>query len=243
MEAPSSYLIGLLHNFSFAPGYNWVKPLSPRALWSNPVLSLSDGHRASSSIASPRRELPDAATCHPFLLGTSARVLRPKPVNSPPMVLRPKPPNPLTSSILHMRPSPLDTCHRRPRPAGRQVLRAPARLACPPSWLGQHGHSHVHLRLSMSQMSATMAGLPASWSLGPSLTSVLHHSRSISTARLYLTFTLSSTTASKLHTCTTQAKRHVAHISFAMVELVTTQPSSWITLIITHHKTKHKGTF
>jgi hypothetical protein len=28
-----------------------------------------------------------------------------------------------------------------------------------------------------------------------------------------------------------------------MVGLVTTQPSSWIILTITHHKTKHKGTF
>jgi hypothetical protein len=51
-----------------------------------------------------------------------------------------------------------------------------------------------------------------------------------------LTFTSPSTTASVLHTCTTQAKRHVAHKAFAKVELVTTQPTSWVTLIITHHK-------
>jgi hypothetical protein len=82
------------------------------------------------------------------------------------MVLRPKPPNPLTSSVLHTRLPPLDTCHRRPRPAVRQVLLSPARLAHPPYWLGQHGYSHVHLRSSMSQMSATVAGHPASWSLG-----------------------------------------------------------------------------
>jgi hypothetical protein len=94
----------------------------------------------------------------------------------------------------------------------------------------------------MSQMPATTAGHPASWSLGPSLMSALHHSRSIGMARLYLTFTSPSTTASELHTCTTRAKRHVAHIAFVMVGLVTTQ-HSWITLIITHHKTKHKGTF
>jgi hypothetical protein len=141
--APSSYLTGLLHNPSFAPGYNWVRPLSPRALWSNPVLSSSDGHRASSSVASSRRELYDAATCHPFLLGTSARVLRLKPVNPPPMVLRPKPPNPLVSSVLHTRPLPWRVSL--PSSIGRPPsFLSPARLARPPSWLGQHGHSHVH---------------------------------------------------------------------------------------------------
>jgi hypothetical protein len=114
---------------------------------------------------------------------------------------------------------------------------SPARLTRPLSWLGQHDHSHVHLRLSMSQMSTTAAGHPASWSLGPSLMSALHRSRSVGAARLYLTFTSASTTASELHTCTTQAKRHVAHIAFAMVGLVTTQPTLWITLTITHHKT------
>jgi hypothetical protein len=95
----------------------------------------------------------------------------------------------------------------------------------------------------MSQVWATTASHPSSWSLGPNLTSALHRSRSVGTARPYLTFTSPSTTASKLHTCTTQAKRHVTHIAFTMVGLVTTQPSSWITLTITHHKTNHKGTF
>jgi hypothetical protein len=73
-------------------------------------------------VASPRRELPDAATCRLFLLETSAWVLRPKLVNPPPMVLRPKPPNSLVSSVLRTRSPLLDTCRRRPRPAGRQVL-------------------------------------------------------------------------------------------------------------------------
>jgi hypothetical protein len=105
---------------------------------------------------------------------------------------------PPVSSILHTRPPPLDTCHRRPRSAVRQVLLSPARLACPPSWFGQHSHFHVHLCLSMSQMSTTAAGHPASWSLGPSLTSVLHRSWSIDTARPYLTFISPSTTVSEL---------------------------------------------
>jgi hypothetical protein len=128
MGAPSFYLTWLLHNSSFAPGYNWVKPLSPRALWSNLVSSSFDGRCASSSVALAWCELPDAAMCHMFLLGTSARVLRHKPVNPPLMVLRPKPPNPLASSVLYTRPPLLDTCHRHPRPASRQVLWAPLDL-------------------------------------------------------------------------------------------------------------------
>jgi hypothetical protein len=32
-----------------------------------------------------------------------------------------------------------------------QVLLSLARLVCPPSWLGQYGHSHVHLHLSISR--------------------------------------------------------------------------------------------
>jgi hypothetical protein len=71
----------------------------------------------------------------------------------------------------------------------------------------------------------------------PSLTSALYRSRSIGTVHLYLTFSSLSTTTIELHTCTTQAKRHVAYIAFVMVELITTQPTLWITLIITHHKT------
>ena len=69
---------------------------------------------------------------------------------------------------------------------------------------------HILLHSSMSQMSATAAGHLASWSLGPSLTSAIQCSRSIGTTRLYLTFTLPSTTASELHTCAPQAKRHAA---------------------------------
>jgi hypothetical protein len=70
------------------------------------------------------------------------------------MVLRPKPSNRSASSVLHTRPPPFDTCHLH----------------------GQHGHSHVFSRLSMSQVSATAASHPGSGSLGPSLTSVLHPS-------------------------------------------------------------------
>jgi hypothetical protein len=70
------------------------------------------------------------------------------------MVLRPKPSNRSASSVLHTRPPPSDACYLH----------------------GQHGHSHVFSRLSMSQVSASAASHPASGSLGPSLMSVLHPS-------------------------------------------------------------------
>jgi hypothetical protein len=60
-----------------------------------------------SSFASTRT--PRCCPCCPFLLGTSAWVLRSKPVNQPPMVLRPKSPNPFATSVLHMH-TPSDTC-------------------------------------------------------------------------------------------------------------------------------------
>jgi isopentenyl phosphate kinase len=56
-----------------------------------------------------------------------------------------------------------------------------------------------------------------------------------------LTFTSPSAIVSVLHTYTTQAKRHVVHKTFAKVGLVTAQPTSWITLTITHHKTNTQG--
>jgi hypothetical protein len=203
MGAPSSYLTRLLHNPNFAPGYNWVKPLSPRVLWSNPVSSSFDGHRASSSVASPRRKLPDAATCRPFLHGTSTRVLRPKPINTPPMVLRSKPKNLFACSVLHTHPLLMVLRTKPPNPPCRRVsdLRQAWRL-CLPSWLDPPASAkchdaivfhldsidvvfitHVHLRLLMSQMLAIAASHPASWSLSPSLMSVLHRSWSIGMAR------------------------------------------------------------
>jgi hypothetical protein len=119
-----------------------------------------------------------------FLLGTSARVLRPKPINRPPMVLRPKPSN---------------------RPWVAYSIRIPRRSTCvtavlywptaKSSWAPLD--SHVRRLDSVNtvtpmytcacrcpQMSATAASHLASWSLGLSLTSVLHRSWSIGTARL-----------------------------------------------------------
>jgi hypothetical protein len=182
-------------------------------------------------------------TCRPFLLGTSARVLRPKSVNPSPMVLRLKPLNPLASSVLHTRPPPLDTCHRRPRPAGHQVLWAPLnlhvlRLDSVNKITPMYTCACLCLRCHPPRLVTRPSGPSVQASHPP-----FHHSRFIGMTRLYLTFTPPSTTVFELHTCTTQAKRYVAHIAFAMVGLITTQPSSWITLTITHHKTKHKGTF
>jgi hypothetical protein len=57
-----------------------------------------------------------------FLLGTSVRVLRPKPRNHPPNGFEAQTIKPSASSVLHTRPLPLDACHRHPRPAGRQIF-------------------------------------------------------------------------------------------------------------------------
>jgi hypothetical protein len=174
-----------------------------------PSVIFINGHHASSSVASPRRELPDAAMCHPFLLRTSARVLRPKPINPPLMVLRPKPPNTLVSSVLHTRPPLLDTCHYCPRPTDRQVLWAPS--TCTSFVLTRSIRSLPCTLARVDVPDVSHRGwLPDLWSLGPSLTFALHRSQSIGTARPYSTFTSSSTTASKLYTCIIQAKRHVA---------------------------------
>jgi hypothetical protein len=115
----------------------------------------------------------------------------------------------------------LDRCHRRPRPIS---------MPSPPEPRSTRT-STVLTRSTLSLLCLLRT------CRCPSLTSVLHRSRSIDTARFYLTFTSPSTTASELHTCTTRVKRHVAYIAFAMVGLVTTQPTLWITLTITHYKT------
>ena len=73
----------------------------------------SSGHRAPHEVASPRCELLDAATCRPFLLRTSTRVLRSKAAK------------PASSSVLHMRPPLLDMCHHHPRPTGPPCIPEP----------------------------------------------------------------------------------------------------------------------
>jgi hypothetical protein len=83
---------------------------------------------------------------------------------------------------------------------------------------------------------ATQPTGPSVQASRPSFTPPVHRHGTSS-----LTFTSPSATASVLHTCTTQAKRHVAHKDFTKVALVTTQPISWITLRITHHKTNTQG--
>jgi hypothetical protein len=68
--APS--LIRAITHSPFAPRYFGVNQLATGVFRSNSMYSSSDGHHALHEIASPRRELLDAATCGPFLLGTSA---------------------------------------------------------------------------------------------------------------------------------------------------------------------------
>jgi len=86
-----------------------------------------------------------------FLLGTSARVLRPKPVNRPPDGFEAQTIKPSMSSILHTRPPQLDACHLRPRPSGPQVFRS-LRSTCTCAVLTRSTRSllHIHLCLSIS---------------------------------------------------------------------------------------------
>jgi hypothetical protein len=107
----------------------------------------------------------------------------------------------------------------------RSDLHGRFRFLCHLYLFWSHDFSGIDYQVSAPHLSTTL------------LTSVLHHCRSVGMARLYLTFTSSSTAAFELYTCTTQGRRHVTHIAFTMVGLVTTQPTSWFTLTITHHKT------
>ena len=143
---------------------------------------LIDGHRAFSPVASLRREFPDAATCRPSRIGTSARVLRPKP------------PNRAASSVPCTRPPPTRVL---PPQTSTAVALSTRSL-------------HVSSRSSMSQVSATTACHPAIWSLSPSLTSALHHSRSIGTARPPWPSPRRRLPDPQLGTCTTRTKKHVA---------------------------------
>ena len=150
MGHPHPYLIGVLHNPKLLPD-KLSEPPNPKALWSNSIFYRSDGHASCTNLIrlDATSVIPPRAA--PFLLGTSAWVLRPKSENRPPVVLWLKPPNPLASSVLHTHPPLLDTCHRRPRPLGRQVLQS-LRSTCTSAILTRSTRSllHVHLRLSMS---------------------------------------------------------------------------------------------
>jgi hypothetical protein len=101
MGALSSYLTGLLHNLSFALTY------------------FESNHLIRGHYDPTRGNLHLMATCRPFLLETSARVLRPKPVKPATDGFEARTTKPPASSVLHTRPPPLDTCHRRPRPTVR----------------------------------------------------------------------------------------------------------------------------
>ena len=134
-------------------------------------MSRSDGHRASSPVASPRRKLPDAATCRPSSLVDSARVLRPKPRKTR-----------LHGSVARTRPRLGRFCGRNRRNPPWPVL-----------WTKPPKPHHV-LALAGVPTCQSLQSRPASQSLSPSLTSAQHRSRS-GTARLYLTFTSPSSTA------------------------------------------------
>ena len=90
---------------------------------------------------------------------------------------------PSAGSVLHTRSRPSDACHHRPRPVGPPSPPEPRSTHASAVLTRSTPSLHVFLHLLMFQVSATAASRPASRSLGPSLTSVLHRSRSVGTAR------------------------------------------------------------
>jgi hypothetical protein len=142
MRAPSSYLTGLLHNPSFTPIYFESNHLT-RGRYGPTRGNLHPMTSAPFRIASPWRKLLDAATCSPFLLGTSAWVLRPKPVKPATDDFETQTTKPPASSVLHTRPPLLDTCHRCPRPAVHQGHISTFCSQSPPWWVHcQHQHTN-----------------------------------------------------------------------------------------------------
>ena len=133
-----------------------------------------------------------------------AWILRPKSRNPPPMVFRAQPPNHAPGfEAQTWKPSSDGFSGYTTKPAASSTLRCVPRRHVPPRprhparrvlWsllLDPHVRrldlvntvTNALLRLSMSQVSATAAGCPASWSLSPSLTSALHRPWSVAMAR------------------------------------------------------------
>ena len=110
----------------------------------------SDGH--ASCIDLIRLDATSVIPPHaaPFLLGTCARVLRPKPGNHLPDGFEAQTTKPSASSVLHTRPPPLDACHLHPRPPGHQVFQS-LRSTCASTILTRSTRSlPCTLRFSMS---------------------------------------------------------------------------------------------
>jgi hypothetical protein len=157
------------------------------------------------------------------------------------MVLRSKPPNPLASSVLHTRPPPLDMCHRRPRPADRQVLWAPLNL-------------HV-LRLdsvnTVTSMYTCAYRCPRCQPLRP-----ITRPPGLSVQVSCSSFTAPGPSARHVFTWLSPRRRppppsstlphhkprDMSHNPTHTMVRSQTQHRSWIILTITHHNSNHKGT-
>jgi hypothetical protein len=129
----SSYLTGLLQNLSFPSRYFFLVEPLPEGAMVQLFLSRSDGSTSCTDLLCLDATSVIPPRTIPFLLGTSAWILRPKPGNRPPDGFEAQTIKPSASSVLHTRPLLLDACHRCPRPTGRQVFQSLARLARPPS--------------------------------------------------------------------------------------------------------------
>ena len=118
---------------------------------------------------------PRAVRPEPSGLGTSARVLRPKPVNRPPMVLRPKPPNRAASSVPRTRPPPAHVLPPQTSTALAQstwplhVLLRPSMSKCQPPRLAarRSGPSNQASRPPLPRRPVTRHGTSPTSALSP----------------------------------------------------------------------------
>jgi hypothetical protein len=204
--------------------------------WSDGHVSFTTLHRRDASFAMIPRAASNAAGTAPGFSGPNLETVHP-------VVLRLNPPNrpwvvytiriPRNSTCVTAVLDRLST----------KSSRASARLARLPSWLSQHGHSSMYIcACRCPQVSATVASHPVSWSLGPSLTSVLHRSGSINTARHVPTWPLphhrpSSPSSTHAH----HKPRDMLHNPTHAMVSSQTQPKTQITFTITHHKSEPQG--
>ena len=128
----------------------------------------------------------------------------------------------------------LDMCHRHPRRSDHQVLQR-HHLPWSTAILTWSTRSTPHLLLLVDVPKCQPPRLAfwPSWSLGPSLTSILRRSQSIGMACLYLTFSMSVNRLRAPHLHTNTTKRHVAHILTQWLVSKLNQRRSSPT--ITHH--------
>jgi hypothetical protein len=203
-------VIELLHTPNNVLRFFLAKPLNLWGKWSN-SRSVHLMAWALHDFASPQSKLRDDATClllFPLELQPSFESQTQKLFTGDFEAQTTKPSGEVYPlHLLHD----LDTCHSHPRPPDHQVL---LRLCLTWStilltWSTRSTPPHVLLLVDVPKcVSYQRAVFRSSWSLGPSLASVLHRSQSIGTTRLYLTLSMSVDRLCVPHLHTNTTKKH-----------------------------------